>query len=378
MRILTLADIHIGSIKDTSYMFKTITDIFDKELIENKTDLVVFCGDVFDRLFKVNEEYVTLSIEIMQYLARISRKKNVKVRFIYGTESHEVNQYKLFKPFFDDKRIDWKIYDTVTEEIIDDKKCLFIPEEYINSKYDHYKSTLYDENKSYDYIFGHGIIIEGMTMINQIDEKERKEKYVPSFKSNELSSKCKVCLFGHYHVAWDLDNVHYIGSLFRNKFGEEEDKRYIIIEDDNIISVKNDKAFIYKTYTLDENDECYNSTELFNNKIELIKSENKNIINGNNKGKIRIIFKPPRNNELLSSFRENVKNIIGDNNNFSYNIQMTTDDDEIEQKIIIEYDFILDKNLPIEEKVFRYIQKHYDINLSLNEIKEIMFDELKY
>ena len=65
MRILLIADLHIGSIKDIPYFYNVTTDIIEKEVIFTKTDLVLFLGDYFDKLFKVNEEYVSLAINIM-------------------------------------------------------------------------------------------------------------------------------------------------------------------------------------------------------------------------------------------------------------------------------------------------------------------------
>ena len=96
MRMLLIADLHVGSIKDNDYVYRVITDIIEKEVIFTKTDAVVILGDYFDRLFKVNEEYVSCAINIMSFLIRACSRSGTKIRIVYGTESHEMNQYKLF------------------------------------------------------------------------------------------------------------------------------------------------------------------------------------------------------------------------------------------------------------------------------------------
>ena len=55
MRILLLADIHIGSIKDSKYVYDVITRIIDKEVILTHSDMVVILGDYFDRLCKAKD-----------------------------------------------------------------------------------------------------------------------------------------------------------------------------------------------------------------------------------------------------------------------------------------------------------------------------------
>ena len=47
MRVLLLADIHIGAIKDIDYIYHNTIDIIDRELKLHKTDLLVILGDYF-------------------------------------------------------------------------------------------------------------------------------------------------------------------------------------------------------------------------------------------------------------------------------------------------------------------------------------------
>lgn len=377
MRILLMGDIHIGSIKDTQYVYKTITDIIEKEVIFNKTDMVVILGDYFDRLFKANEEYVSLAINIMSYIVDACKRNNTKLRMIYGTMSHEMDQYKLFNYFFKMNDIDIKLFNTVTEEKINGKKILFIPEEYMMDKYEFYKDYLYS-NKKYDYIFGHGMIMEAFPTILQISHSasKGKEKSVPRFKSGELSKLCKLSIWGHYHIKTKMENVYYLGSLFRNCFGEETDKGYGIIEDDKFIFIKNEKAYIYKTYLFELSSSIYENKDNIMKKINKIKNENKEIFNGEIVGKIRLKFKLPTS--IYSSFKDDLLSIINEDKIFSILIENNNENiEEDDENENTEYDFLLDKNIQIHDKIHSYIQKQYDYDLSINQIKKYIMEPLK-
>lgn len=371
MRILLMADIHIGSIKEIPYVYNTITDIIEKEIIFKKTDLVVILGDYFHRLFKVNEEYVSLAINIISFLVRSCKRSNTKIRIVYGTESHEMNQYKLFNHYITSKSIDIEIIDRVTSENINGCDILYVPEEYVDNKMEYYKEYLYS-GKQYKYIFGHGVIIEGMpAAISYSDNDDNKEKKVPRFKSGELSSISDICVFGHYHIFSNIcDNVYYLGSLFRDSFGEEEAKGYGIIEDDQFTFVENKNAYIFKTYEFNENSNIYDSSDNIVKEINKIKEENKNVFNGDIQGSIRIIFKTPK--DIDKSFRENLKSLLMNDKCIHPLIKEYSEDlsNDLKDEIDDEFSFILDNSIPLVDKLFRYISHVYDNPMSQKELEK--------
>ena len=374
MRILLFADIHIGSIKDITYVYNVMTNIIDEELIYKKTDLVVILGDYFHRLFKVNEEYVSLAINIMSYLIRACKKSKAKLRIVYGTESHEMNQYRLFNYHITSSNIDLKIFDTCTEETINGCNILYVPEEYIDDKHEFYKNTLYS-NKKYDYIFGHGVIEDGMPRMVTVSNENNKnnEKHVPIFKSGELGSKCKLCIFGHYHKFVEMKNVYYLGSLFRDSFGEEEPKGYGIIEDDKFTFIENKEAYVFKTYEFDPTSDIYLSSQDIINEVKRIKEENKDLFEGEKSGKIRLVFKTPNN--LDGTFKDNLKDILLEEKFIVPLIKENNHElsEELKDEIEDEYDFIIDSSLPITDKIFRYINKEYNNSiLSMEELKRYL------
>lgn len=377
MRILLFADIHIGSIKDVTYVYNVLTDIIEREVVLKKTDMIVILGDYFHRLFKVNEEYVSCAINVMSYMIRACKRSNTKIRIIYGTESHEMNQYKLFNYHFTSSNVDIKVFDTVTEESIDGKNILYVPEEYITNKHDFYKNTLYSD-KQYDYIFGHGIIEDGMPPAVSFGGPKSDEKQVPRFKSGELNKVSNITVFGHYHTHCKMDGeVYYLGSLFRDSFGEESPKGYGIIEDDKFNFIENTEAYIFKTYEFDSNSNIYQSSDNIIREIDKIKKENSNVFSGDRYGKIRIIFKTP--DDIDISFKENIKSILFNDKHISSLIKENNNDliSDIKEDISDEYDFILDNSMNIIDKIHKYINNKYDNPMTLEELSSYINESYK-
>lgn len=370
MRILLLADIHIGSIKDVNYVYRIITDIVEKEVIFKHTDMIVILGDYFDKLIKGNEDYVSCAVNVMAYIVRACHRSNTKIRLIYGTEGHEMSQYRIFNYHITSKNIDFKVIDTVTPEIIDGTKILYVPEEYVNDKNEFYKKYLYSGVK-YDYIFGHGMIAEIMPKIMTYGVNSNKEKHVSVFNSDEFSSISKITVFGHYHIHKDFHgNVHYLGSLFRTKFGEEEPKGYGIIEDDKFEFIENKEAYVYKTYEFNETSPIFKSPENIINEIQKIKEENSDMFAGKIIGKIRIKLTPPNN--LDPTFRENIRSILFNEKFISTEIKESAEDliSEVKEEIGDEMDFVIDKSLNIIEKIQRFIKKKYNYEISIEDLKK--------
>lgn len=373
-RLFCFGDLHIGSIKDTNYIYSVITEIFDKELQQKKTDGVIILGDYFHRLLKVNEDYTLLAMDVMAYLVSICKKNKIKIRIVYGTESHDSGQYVLFKEY--QKQLDFKVIYTVTEEeLFPGVNVLYVPEEYMYSKEEHYKDYLYS-GKHYDYIFGHGVIVEGMPMV-QFSKQSSEEKHVPYFKSGELSKISTICLFNHYHIHTDLgDGVYYIGSLFRDSFGEEEAKVYAYITGSNVTFIENKKAYVFKTYEYDEGSDLYRSKERLVDTIKFIKSEHADIFSGERYGRIRLKFNLPQ--DIDDSFKEDLRNILINDKNISVLLKESDINiEEIKDNITSEYDFILDPSLDIMNKLHQYIQKKYDIELTMDELNHYINNDFK-
>lgn len=379
MRILLLADIHIGAIRDPRYVYNVMEDIIDKEIIMNSTDAVIILGDYFHKVFKANEENVSLAISVMSKLIRACQKSKTKIRIVYGTESHEMTQYRLFNHHMTSKNVDVRLLSTVTEEeLFPGVDVLYLPEEYIADKQVHYKDTLYS-GKHYKYIFGHGVIVEGMPgIISANDDTKSKEKRVPHFKSKELSSAADLVAFGHYHIHTDIgDNVWYVGSLFRWQFGEEVPKGYAVVNDTSFTFVENKEAWIFKTYDYAACDPIYTSEEALSNELDRIKKENESVFGEEFRGRIRMRFTVPK--DFDPTFRDKLNAMLGTDNRIVPMFMNLGDVllEEIKEEIDgTEYDYLLDPNLTVYDKVSKYIDMIHGPIMPLTEVTRYIKDAL--
>lgn len=373
-RILLLSDLHIGSLKNIPYVYNTITNIFDKELLQNRTDAVIFLGDYFHQLFKCNSEYTRLAINILSYLMLICKRKNIKVRMLYGTESHDADQYGLFDYFVKCDDFDFKVIDKAsTENLFYNCKVLYLPEEYVYDKNSYYDSLL---SGRYDYIFGHGIIKEGMPMVRDISVS-KDQRTVPVFKAGELARISKICVFGHYHVFTDMGNeVYYLGSLFRDSFGEEAPKGYGIIENDKFSFVENGDAYIYKTYIYTKTSPIFQDEGAFTREILKLKMKHKGIFSGETPGKLRLVFDLP--SSVDSGFKEKIKNLVLKEKCitavFKDDFSNNSSNGSMEEK----YSYILDDSVEVEDKIHNFINEHYNYDMPIDNIKNYIKNLFKF
>ena len=294
----------------------------------------------------------------------LCKKKNIKVRMLYGTESHDSDQYGLFDYFVKAPDFDFKIIDKASaENLFFNCRVLYLPEEYIYDKQSYYKELF---SERYDYIFGHGVIKEGMPMVHGISSIS-DQRSIPIFKAGELSRISKVCVFGHYHVFTDIGNgVYYLGSLFRDSFGEEEPKGYGIIENDSLKFVVNADAYEFKTYIYTKNSPIYKDEGAFTREFLKLKIKHKQIFNGETPGKIRLVFDLP--NTIDSAFKEKIKNIVLKEkcitavfkDDFSTNTSTNSEE---------KYNYILDDSIEVEDKIHKYVNEHYNYDMPLDNIK---------
>lgn len=360
MKIVLLADIHIGAIKDCNYVYNVITEIVDKEIGSEPCNVLILLGDYFDRLFKLNEEYVGLAVNVMSYIVRKCIQNHTKIRIVYGTESHEMGQYKIFNHHLTSSRVDMKLIDTCTsEELFPGVNVLYLPEEYMNSKSEFYKDTLFS-GKRYEYIFGHGMIMDGMPDEIALSKTVESEKQVPRFVSKDFESTGAIVSFGHYHQHVDITpNVHYVGSLFRWKFGEDTPKGYAVIRDGKWEFVENPYAYQFITYQYEKDNSIFESAENLLKEINQVKQKNAEILTGDKYGKVRLIFYVPEN--VFSGFRDTLKGALVDEKQISVAVKDTKLIEEIEKDSDTdEYDYILDESMDIPTKIHHFMHQFFD------------------
>ena len=106
---IIISDIHFGA-TDPSQLKTELANIFIKYLLEmKKIDFIIINGDYFDHKLYLNDKVSDYAISFMNTLVRISQIHSCPIRIVYGTESHEVNQYTVFSDYENNPEIDFKI-----------------------------------------------------------------------------------------------------------------------------------------------------------------------------------------------------------------------------------------------------------------------------
>ena len=382
MNGVCIADLHINAIPIENLNKELPLFINTLDKMEN-LDIIVFCGDLFDEKIYLNNDWVDLIMRFINTVVKIAKKKKSVIRMVYGTESHESDQYGIFDIYKMDPEIDFDVIYSVTEETIKGCNILYLPEEYMTDKREYYKEY-FGKEKYYDYVFGHGVIQEVMTMVKRQTTK-KKRLSTPIFTSKELSNICKGdVFFGHYHIHSGSDNVHYIGSYSRWQQGEEEDKGfYTFSKDKNKYKKKfiiNHDARTYKTYMFGYDYKLFHTQNEDDFQKEL--STIKNLMELDKYDYLRFIFNIPEDYENPEFLMNVIKKMAANHKNVNcsfihgYISKKMHADKEVLDEFINKYNYLItNTDTKVEDKISMYIQDKYEKYISPETIKKYL--ELK-
>lgn len=368
---IVIADIHSVVVDIPSYenemgfLLESIRSI-------KKLDFMVICGDYFDKKMYLNDKKAELAIKYLREIIEICIDKKIKLRVVYGTRSHEEDQYKILYSYSCEYvRFIEKVE---SESLFDDLFVLYIPEEFVENKAEYYKDYLYN-GVQYDYIFGHGVIRDVMKKAANNIEASNRYKKVPTFNYGELSNNCSgYTYFGHYHVRTNLhDKVFYVGSYDRLAFDDGDTglpKGFYVTEvNDKEYSHTfyiNPYAKKFTTITYEKTNSIYSDNERLSSQITKLKK----MVDNNEYDKIRLIFHLPENSDGIV---ESVKKLIGTDTRLKAQFIKPSEKNSIIDNSDSEddsTDYLFDDSLLISEKVKRYIYEKYSIDIPTDIIIE--------
>lgn len=382
---IVISDIHVGAM-NLEKLHTEYLDLFIKSIQEmKKLDFLIVAGDFFDHKFYLNDKEATMAYIMLKELINVCKEKNAVVRFVYGTESHECNQYDILSLL--------KIYDNIEvvkyakeEELLEGLNVLYLPEEHLLDK-DKYYEKYFSNYKKYDYIFGHGIIREVMkdavVHIENNTSNESKRKKVPIFNSSELSKICKGQIyFGHYHMNYEIDDkIFSISSFSRWKFGEDGRKGFYILkcnpekEKYENEFIENTMADPYKTVTIGYDSKIFNDEKSLNESLQSIDK----LIERDAYNHVRFMFNIPKDIDnpefTINTIKEKYK--FKD----KVKIEMVHGYIEEEKKRKKEkinddnkkYAFIFDDSIPLEEQSSRFISIEYNKEIPAENISKYLY-----
>ena len=253
-RIAVVSDIHLGGKRNkTEDIIYALKRAFPDTQETAELSMVVFAGDVFDRLLEYPDEDVShIEIWIYEFL-NLCSKNNTVVRVLEGTPSHDRFQSEAFVRINHTAHfeVDLKYFKALDIEYIEKfgYTFLYVPDEWevtTDKTLDDVKSLMKSKNLSQvDFAIMHG---------NFDYQLPTHIKKIPRHNSDEYLKLVKYYIFiGHIHIFSCKDRIIAQGSFDRLAHGEEGPKGHVraVINDDGekeFFFCENKLARIYKTF----------------------------------------------------------------------------------------------------------------------------------
>lgn len=361
MRLVNISDIHIGK-KDDMKLKEELEIFFDYLKDTEDIDMITISGDLFDRVLTANEYGTTLALEFIQRLIDLYIPE-IAIRIIKGTRSHDFNQLDILKVFKEKAGSHFKIIEKNEVEVFNGYKILYLPEEYPTDYDDFYKENLLGvEDKVYDFIIGHGMI-DFIAFTGYEDDSENRVHGTPTHKADDLIRVTKgPIIFGHIHEKQEYkDKIYYTGSYSRYSFDTPSEKGFMVfdIDDDDpskfkMTFIENTKAPTYAVLDIDKL-----NLEGVDDHVKYIKE--------------------------LSDKYDFVKIKTGNKANLDIARALTEKDSSIKVqsvnkeketiKVDPKYEYILKKELPLNETIRKFMNEEYDKDIDIDFISKVISED---
>lgn len=253
MKYAVVSDVHLGHLKTPT---KHIIANFKKYILNDQNkdlDVLFIAGDLFDRLLDLNSEEVHIIVEFFSYLVKYCSVHNIALRVLEGTPSHDWQQSKLLEKVNDihPNSCNFKYVNTVYIEYIEKiaKYVLYIPDEWA-STHEKLQKDIEQELVKYN-ISSVDIVIAHGQFYYQTVGKNYHGFY---FEESYFLNLCKGFIHvGHYHTHTHFDRIVAQGSFDRLAHSEEEDKGYVVVQDNTWLFITNKDSYIYKSIPINKN-----------------------------------------------------------------------------------------------------------------------------
>lgn len=361
MKLVNISDIHIGK-KDDMKLKEELEIFFDYLKDTEDIDMITISGDLFDRVLTANEYGTTLALEFIQRLIDLYVPE-IDIRIIKGTRSHDFNQLDILKVFKEKAGSHFKIIEKNEVEVFNGYKILYLPEEYPTDYDDFYKENLLAvEDKVYDFIIGHGMI-DFIAFTGYEDDSENRVHGTPTHKADDLIRVTKgPIIFGHIHEKQEYkDKIYYTGSYSRYSFDTPSEKGFMVFDIDDDDPSKFKMTFIENTsaptYAVLDIDKL--NLEGVDDHVKYIKE--------------------------LSDKYDFVKIKTGNKANLDIARALTEKDSSIKVqsvnkeketiKVDPKYEYILKKELPLNETIRKFMNEEYNKDIDLDFISKVISED---
>lgn len=253
---ITLGDIHLGHMNNkTSYIIENLRKVLYGNIsLMDELDAIFINGDLFERLLVSNSEDYDLIVNWFNELMAFCSNKNIMLRLLEGTPSHDSGQGKIFQTNTDKLKleVDFKYITDIYIEHLDkfNLNILYVPDQ--NDKPASERFTSIKELMK-----SHGLTQVDLVMLHGQFRYQLPILLESSHSEEDFLNITKYYIHtNHIHTPSVYNRIIASGSFDRLKHGEEEDKGMIhatIVGDESSFNfIKNTTARVFKTLYLKE------------------------------------------------------------------------------------------------------------------------------
>ena len=233
LRIASFSDIHFGANRTTTReIIDGLYAAFDDNDLFTKIDVLIFAGDLFDRLLELNNQYLTDIVVWMSWVLRQCERNQVKLLVLAGTKSHDRDQNELWVSTKRAMKSDCDLHymDTLCIEYFKDwdMNVLFVPDNWNPDA-----SVTYREVQDL-------LLAKGLAQVDFAVMHGQFQHQLPEFISDKspathqndwyLAIVKHYIYVGHIHTHSACGRILAQGSFDRLSHGEEEDKGFLLSE----------------------------------------------------------------------------------------------------------------------------------------------------
>ncbi|MNO19205.1 hypothetical protein D3C76_89330 [compost metagenome] len=221
----SISDIHLAHPRTSTYhIIQNLRKAFPDDDTTGKLDILFFAGDVFDRLMNLPQDEVDAIQEWIGDLLRICAKRNILVRVLEGTPSHDWRQSKQFVNVNNtlDNPANLKYVDTLSVEVISELKNLSVL--YVPDEWNADASVTLQQTK--DLLTIHGMTQVDVACMHGSFDYQLPIESVKNHDSDAYMALVKhYIVIGHVHIRTEKGNkILAQGSFDRLSHGEEAAK----------------------------------------------------------------------------------------------------------------------------------------------------------
>ena len=362
---LHIADLHFGAMDPEKQYNILMEQFYQPSLQLQKLDIIAIDGDIFDHRVMSNSDVAMYATKFIDNLVHLAEIKNATLVIIAGTYSHDYDQLKLFYHYMNLPDVDVRVVTTIKFEEIKGARILCLPELYgvDESVYD----KIFHRSGYYDVAFCHGTF-EGAVYGNNVGAGRL-------LTANDFDMCKGLVLAGHVHKPGCFEGFYYYcGCPYRWKFGEEEQKGFLLVSQDldterHYVEFKEIFSDVYRTIYLDE--------LVSNDPKELIDYiDNLKIKEGIDFIKVR--FRTPVSGPAMTVMNNYYRNM---NHTFVEFMDAKEVEDERRKKELQEteekYNYLLDPSISDFERFVMYVNNSEGEEiLTVDKLKELLSDKI--